>query len=99
MERPDILDLSRAADRARLEVLEASGRVHRRHDALRLQLVELVQTRARGRALPAPEIEARVGKDTMGALSLSVSSGEGELTIVEHGEGRLTMLEQAHEEP
>ena len=46
-----------------------------------------------------PEIEARVGKDTMGALSLSVSSGEGELTIVEHGEGRLTMLEQAHEEP
>lgn len=60
MERPDILDLSRAADRARLETLEASGRVHRRHDALRLQLVELVQTRARGRALPAPEIEARV---------------------------------------
>jgi|GEM_PF-6839781 len=46
-----------------------------------------------------PEIEARVGRDAVGALSLSTSSGEGELTIVEHGEGRLTMLEPPREDP
>jgi hypothetical protein len=46
-----------------------------------------------------PELEARVGKDAVGALSLSTSRGEGELTIVEHGEGRLTMLEPPREEP
>lgn len=59
MERPLIFDLSRPEDRDRLAQIEEAGRVHRRHDAIRLQLDELVRTRARGRALEPAALEAR----------------------------------------